>query len=108
MALYTSSNPPRQILGVAPAVAHYVVAWLAIFSRALANGLVYYLELLMSHALLYIFFVAHLRDRLHALVCAYECGSLGNTRKFYSRNSLLCRIRERFHPRKFPAIRYQT
>ena len=28
------------------------------------------------------------------------------TRKFYSRNALLYRIRESFHPRKFPAIRY--
>ena len=30
------------------------------------------------------------------------------TRKFYSRNALLYRIRESFHPRKFPAIRYFT
>ena len=28
------------------------------------------------------------------------------TRKFYLRNALLYRIRESFHPRKFPAIQY--
>ena len=34
-----------------------------------------------------------------------ECVGFSKTRKFYSRNALLYRIRESFHPRKFPAIR---
>ena len=30
------------------------------------------------------------------------------TRKFYSQNALLYRIRESFHPRKFQAIQYES
>ena len=46
---------------------------------------------------------------LSANFSARELGervSFSKTQKFYSRNALLYRIRESFHPRKFPAIRY--